>query len=62
VACLADHLTGLFIDEVAGDVAADQLLAGDEDILQAAFNQLLGQARGDLLPGLGNRLAGQKVL
>src|SRR3546814_2148302 len=49
------------ISDWSSDVCSsdlDELLVGDEDLLQATLDQLLGQARGDLLPGLGHRLAG----
>ena len=58
VARLGQDQAGLLVDQVAAQVAADQLLGGVVDLLHALLLDLLEQARGHLGAGLGQRLAG----
>ena len=52
---------GLGVDEVLGDVVADQLLVGHAQRLEAALGELARLANGDLLAGLDHDLAGVGV-
>ena len=61
VARLGVDLAGLQVDDVLGDVAADQRLVGDAQRLDLLLLELLGEPRGDLLAGLGDDLAGLGV-
>ena len=45
VAGLGVDLAGLGVDHVVGEVAADQVLVGRQQRLEALFGQLLGLAR-----------------
>ena len=51
-------LAGLRIDEVLGDVVADQLLVGQPQGLEALLGELARLAHGQLLAGLEHHLAG----
>ena len=51
----------LQVDDVLGDVAAREVVGGDEHLLQAALGQLARLARGDLLARLDHDLAGLGV-
>ena len=46
------------VDDVLGEVVAEQILVGRLDRLEALFAKLLGLAGGDLLAGLDDDLAG----
>ena len=61
LAGLRVDLAGLQVDDVLGDVAADQRFVGDAERLDLLFLQLVGEPRGDLLAGLGDDLAGLGV-
>ena len=61
VARLGQDQAGLLVDQVAAQVAADQLLGGVVDLLHALLLDLLEQAGGHLGAGLGQRLAGGGV-
>ena len=61
VAGLDVDLAGLQVDDVLGEIAADQVLGADQHLLQAAFGQLARAARRHLLAGLGHHLAGLGV-
>ena len=58
VAGLGQDQAGLLVDQVAAQVAADQLLGGVVDLLHALLLDLLEQAGRHLGAGLGQRLAG----
>ena len=54
-------LAGLWIDEIFGDVVADQLLVRQAQCLQALFLQKTRSAHGELLAGFEHDLAGVGV-
>ena len=49
------------VDDVLGEVAAEQVLFGRLDRLEALLGKLLGLAGGDLLAGFDDDLAGVGV-
>ena len=61
LAGLGVDLAGLRVDEVLGDVVADQFLVGHAQRLQPLLGELAGLAHGDLLAGLDHDLAGVGV-
>ena len=61
VARLGQDQAGLLVDQVAAQVAADQLLGGVVDLLHPLLLDLLEEAGGHLGAGLGQRLAGGGV-
>ena len=54
-------LAGLGVDEILGDVVADQFVIGHAQGLEALFGELARLAHGDLLAGLDHDLAGVGV-
>ena len=58
LAGLGINLAGLGIDEVLGDVMADQFLVGHPQRLEALLGKLARLAHGELLAGLEHDLAG----
>ena len=61
VAGLEEDLAVVFVDDVDGQIAADQVLVGDQLLLQPLVDQLAGEARGDLRARLGDDRAGGRV-
>ena len=61
LAGLGVDLAGLRVDEVLGDVVADQFLVGHAQRLEALLGKLARLAHGDLLAGLDHDLAGVGV-
>ncbi len=61
LAGLGVDFTGLRVDEVLGDVVADQLLIGQTQRLQPLLLELTGGTNGELLAGLEHDLAGVGV-
>ena len=61
VAGLGVDLAGLLVDDVDGEIAADQIVLGDEDLLEAFLGEFPRLARRHLLAGLGLDLAGLGV-
>ena len=61
LAGLGVDFAGLRIDEVLGEVVADQFLIGQAQRLEALFRQLARRAHGELLAGLEHDLAGVGV-
>jgi hypothetical protein len=57
VAGLGVDLAGLGVDEVLGDVLADEVLVGRAQGLEALLGKLAGRADGELLAGLDDHLA-----
>ena len=58
LAGLAVDLARLLVEDILGEIAAVELLVGDEQLLQALVGELLRQARGELAAGLNHDLAG----
>ncbi|CAI8389569.1 MAG: Uncharacterised protein [Rhodospirillaceae bacterium] len=55
IASFGPDQTGLLVEDIGGEVAADQVFLRNQQLLDR-FGQLLGLARGDLVPGLGDNL------
>ena len=58
VAGLAVNLAGLCVHQLVGQELPVEILVGEEQLLDAIGGQLVGLARGDLLPRLDDHLAG----
>ena len=61
VAGFEEDLAGGVVDDVLGQIAADQILIRRLDRLQALFGKQLGLTGGDLLAGLDDDFAGVGV-
>ncbi len=61
IAGLGVDLAGLLVDDVSGDVPADDLFVADQNLLKAPLDQLLDDPRRQLRSGFGDRLAGLGV-
>ena len=61
VAGFEEDLAGRVVDDVLGEVVAEQILVGRLDRLEALFGKLLGLAGGDLLALLDDDFAGVGV-
>ena len=61
LAGLGEDFAGLRIDQVLGDVMADQFLVGHAQRLEALLGELARRAHGELLAGLEHHLAGVGV-
>ena len=58
VAGLGKDLAGLLVDEFIGEIKAVKILVAHQQLLDAVFGELAGQARRDLLAGLDDDLRG----